>query len=1350
VVSHHSLQLPQWWSSTGVSELLTPVGGVVPVIGAGVSRSGGLPDGRQLAEWLVRNAPMSARPWDDSALFSVVDAVDPARMTEGELRELVARHVNSFAPQPTPFVDQLVHLPSRFIVTFNYDDLLGLAAERQGLKVCRLSALDSGDRREAHRRLTAKEAGLSPDLTVFHIHGRARTPETMVLTSASYNELDRLLELDEIVFTLAHFRSLAFVGTALDEVYLLAKLQKQLNAAFHVVLCHTEDVATLTGGRAALSMRQRLRVVGYPDHADLIVLAHWLTAPQPPRGIETAADILDPSAAPDAADYIASEFDDRAMAAAIVSEQDVRDGQRTIVVGVAGAGKTHLLSWLASDAPSERPAVRIRLADVPIGPGLPQAILAVWARHARSPAGQPTIDVSSSALREDRLHFLLDGLDEIANGQQTKAALLIDQVAEHFPQHAFTVTSRPVPALTALGHGAPQEATPWRFVNLVPGAAWQQRYLASRHDLTLPQLEAAMPALSDMRELLHSPFFLTRTVDLFENGQLHGLRDVGELLQRLVDFALSREQELLPMVGLGDARAWLRCVALAAAISGRRTYTVAELQEVPIADELAGDLGELVDQLQLRLLLTEEDGRLRFSHRLLADELAAEALESLLPSDELLDALVPVVDAQLAGVRDDVVIAVSLVCLRSAAWRQAIAGRDPLAAARSTPSHAPGAERAAAVELLWTTYHAWGIWAWDRSAADLVEDTGVMARLLRRDPDGMQVADLRRLLHTGSEIDQGNAVRVLARVSPRGFADDLRRVLRDPARNGVVIREAAIAAADLGISALIDDIVFAMLESPDSAVHQDGSGALRRLTPDDMLLDVAKRLAPCRDGNWFAALVKERMGATERIELARAVAVAGVHALTSDRADLVSAAGDVTPSAEVVQAAACAAALWRDGSDEIKSLLDRDPHAAALGLLEACSHGAGWWDIAPLAGHADLHVLRAAAVEDRVIQAAEHYREFQAMSPAQRDELRREAEAGWARDRELLSVEHTPPPTLAELLHEPAADTDTALNAEAFGLHTQVPTLDDEDLRELRARLAASWPAVPFRGLLTPVGDPAAESFSLAPPASAWLFLAPAAEMPVSDEQWPQLATSPLATPELTEWLRRQATVPRMHNALKLMTDMRARAWLRLLECCPAPPPPFVLEACAASAESDPYLPHDTTHLIQQLVATRITDGARAWAARDAVAARALRPMLGAAGDIEAQRLLIGELLQDVRAGRGQAPDELGWMSMLRMPEFLEALFEILEAVYPSARDAPKSGWGVHDVLTPTIEAIATIGTREAVRRYDALLAQGDALRWLRKPRDRIAADVLRADGGRASAVAAAGAAVPLFPPLDQ
>ncbi|MEA2192541.1 MAG: hypothetical protein QOI73_2662 [Solirubrobacteraceae bacterium] len=1344
VLASSDPQLPYWWSANGVSELLTPVGGVVPVLGAGVSVDAGLPDASQLALWLSNNAPISEPPPDGTDLLSVIDAIDLTQLPAAELQELVANHIESFPLQPTPILDELVHLPSRFIVTLNYDDLVGKAAENQGLKVCRLSAADPGDLREAHRRLLAKAGWGAPELTVLHLHGQAQTANTLVLDAASYEELGRLRDIDEIVFMLTHYRTLAFVGTTLNEVYLLGKLQAQINAAFHVVLCHQNQLQELTTGRAALSSRQHLRVVGYPDHADLIALPRWLNAPQPPRGTRAPTETLEPDLAPEAADYVASEFDDRALVATPVSEDDIRDGQRTIVVGVAGTGKTHLLSYLAANSPTQRPAVRIRLADVPFRPGSPEQILAVWARHARSAPKHLTVDVSASALREDRVHFLLDGLDEVANELQATAATLIDQIAERFPQHAFTVTSRPLPALAVLGYGAPPESTPWRFVDLVPGAAWQERYLATR-GLTLSELEATMPALKDMRELLHIPFFLTRTVELSENGQLEGLRDVGELLERLVDFALTREEGLLPMVGLPEARAWLRRVALAAAIAGRRTFRFDELREVPVAKELAGDLDALVQQLQLRLLLSEEDGQLRFAHRLLADELAAEALADMQPSEPLLDVLVPIVDAQLAGVREDVLIAVSLVCLRSTAWREAVARRDPLAAARSTPSGSEATERAAAVSLLWETYRDWGIWAWDRSTANLVEDTAVIARLLRRNPGGEQVAELRRLLQTADEIQQGNAVRVLQLVAPEGLIEDLRRVMRDPTRNGVVIRQATIAAADLHMTELIDDIVFAMLQSTDSAIHQDSSIALQRLTPDDRLLDVALRLVPCRDGNHFAAFVIERMRAAERIELAKAIAIAKVDVLERERADLTVAADQVAPNAAVIQAAACAAALWHNYSDEVKALLDHDPQATALGLLEARDHGAEWWDITRLAAHADLDMLRAAATDDRVIQAAERERELRAMSPAQRDELQRAVEASLARDREAADAEAPLPTRLSELLCQPPAQSDATLQAHALEFEGQVPALSDDDLRELRARLATWWPNEPLRSLITVEG----EQYRVPPPVRAWLFLAPAAGMAVNDEQWAQLATSPLIHYRHCEWLRPQATELRMRRAVAFLVDTTAKAWLRLLDCCSAPPPGFVVDACTASVTSEVDRPEHTTVLMQQLVSEGATPGARAWAERDEVATKALRPVLAAEGDVDAQRMLVRELVDDVRAERWKPRDELAWMSTLRSPEFLEPLFEILETVYPSRADRPTSGWGVSDVLTPTMEAITTIGTRDAVRRYDALLSRGDELRWLRRHRDRIAAEVLTDRGAAASAGAAEIASVPLWLPVD-
>lgn len=377
---------------------------------------------------------------------------------------------------------------------------------------------------------------------------------------------------------------------------------------------------------------------------------------------------------------------------------------------------------------------------------------------------------------------------------------------------------------------------------------------------------------------------------------------------------------------------------MAAAIAGRRTLTFEQLQRVPVDGETVGDLAALIHQLQLRLLLTEDDGHVRFAHRLLADELVVEALSSVEPSDALLDALVPVVDEQLTGVRDDLFIAVSLLCLRSTTWREAGARRDPFAAARSTPSDAAPAERARAVDLLWDTYYRdWGIWAWDRSAPDLVEDTEVIARLLRNDPDGSQVAMLRDHLRHGSETEQGNAVRILARVRPAGFTEDLRMLLRDPDRNGVVIGQAAVAAADLKLTNLIDDIVDAMLKTSDSVIHQDCSIALETLTPDSHLLEVAKRLIPARGTDLFAGIAKKRMSPSDRIELARALGVAGIDVPSDDRQDLAAAASEVTPSAVVVRAAACAAAFWGDESTAVETLLRTNPEATSGPCSKICN-----------------------------------------------------------------------------------------------------------------------------------------------------------------------------------------------------------------------------------------------------------------------------------------------------------------------------------------------------------------------------------------------------------------------------
>src|SRR5205823_5125269 len=99
------------------------------------------------------------------------------------------------------------------------------------------------------------------------------------------------------------------------------------------------------------------------------------------------------------------------------------------------------------------------------------------------------------------------------------------------------------------------------------------------------------------------------------------------------------------------------------------------------------------------------------------------------------------------------------------------------------------------------------------------------------------------------------------------------------------------------------------------------------------------------------------------------------------------------------------------------------------------------WELARLAAHVDLDVLRVEAVDERIIQAAERELEAQAMSPEEREGRRRTIEAEWANERDAWDADETRPLTLAELLQRPAAETDATLQANAFELQTQVGAL---------------------------------------------------------------------------------------------------------------------------------------------------------------------------------------------------------------------------------------------------------------------------------------------------------------------
>ena len=328
----------------------------------------------------------------------------------------------------------------------------------------------------------------------------------------------------------------------------------------------------------------------------------------------------------------------------------------------------------------------IRLADVSLNRDFgPKETLRAWAGEGS--AFQDVVEFETATLDQVPFHFFLDGLDEVPSDLQQDFATRISDLAAALPQHFFTLASRPLPSLDLLRVEGPV-ASGWEQLLLQPDEEWRSGYLTIAK-VTLEELYEQMPALEDLSEVTTTPFYLARIVGLAAEGRLDGLPDFSALLRTLLDAAIAHEGQAL---GIDNeaARLWLRQVALAGTLAGRRTFSVGELERFALPTGVEAE--RVARGLEQRLLLAEDGGSFRFHHRLLGEQLAAEALVEHGPLPELIDALVPLIDVELSGVRADAAVPVALAALQSREWRATLGQRDPLAAARATPEGAPRAE----------------------------------------------------------------------------------------------------------------------------------------------------------------------------------------------------------------------------------------------------------------------------------------------------------------------------------------------------------------------------------------------------------------------------------------------------------------------------------------------------------------------------------------------------------------------------------------------------------------------------------------------------------------------------------
>jgi len=1313
-----------------------------------------MPSGPDLGKELFRAFDIDL---EDAALSLVVAVDRLLRQGVEEERMLLALAENLAAhhPRPSPLIEALIRIPSRFIVTLSFDFSIEAAASAQG----RTPVTLGNGRRDLQRALSILSAASPPDeLTVLHLHGHIEEPEGMVLGGEGYARIGSGLS-EEILYELAVRKVLAFYGTTLDEPYFLARLQEISNRGSHVLWCRESDRVRLTGGRSPILASRSDIYIGTVKHFEDLpaTLGPVLGGELPPGSRVRPAGLVRPDPL-----YVHNDLSDRRRPndpqdLALVSfglepkgevapdptEADVLDGLRTIIVGEPGSGKSELLRSLASRTKAPRTGLFIRLADLDLDHSLgPRETLAAWARTGL--ASRRGSDVGAEALERGRYHFFLDGLDEVDSALHEHFARLINELASESPRHAFTVSTRPLPSLELLSIDS-VEARDWNQFALMPGTGWRDRYLA-RRGVSIDALEAKMPALSDMEEVLVTPFYLRHIIDLFEQGKLGGQRDSGDLLATLLDSSIAREEGSITLDD-ESIRAWVRNVALATTISGTRTLSAIDLGRFDPPGEGEVDPVDLARALEHRLLMAEDAGSFRFQHRLLGEQLAAEALVSAGPVAEILDCLVPYLDERLSGVRPDAVVTVGLACLRSEEWRVAVAERDPAVAARATPRDARVYERAAALRALWDKAVAAQVWVWDHGTG-LTDDAEAMTRLLRGLPRSRVAQEMKEAVDSGTSQDQGNAIRILSRALPQGLEPKLRRVLRDPERNGVVLRQAALAASECGFHGLVDDITEMLVNQPESVVHQDAIFSLQSLLKDRPRLDVYRRLMTGPEAGYVLAAVRHQLDPADTVLLLAAYLRANNEPVDYLRREGVPEVFDALPSealtGEVLEAGVDVAVLFTLGDKEFVRLREAD-REVALGRLAALveERDLGWYEVIAFALLFGLDELRGAGLPEPLIERVEQRRrveeerstlEAEGAMPALLERLREDDE----KDEE--------PPTLASLLDDPNSDVMIIRNADYFA--PEVADLDATHLDQLRSRLDRWWPKKPFAATITRTGS---NSWEQEGGAAAWIWLGPAARPELSSRQWGQLASCGILFSTQSDWLRDVQSLDGVYEAIEAMgSDGDPDRWSQLLNCCEDPLPNMLLVRCGEVLNPQAAADPDANGFRLVALARRFVEAGREDLARRVEEfASLLPPLLAEEGDLDAQKEMLDELKGTLDGDGLPHEDRLAWMGGLTETAMLPGLFEVLRRSYklsdrPMSRRV-SSGYGLRDIINPTTEAISRIGGREAVAGYDELIEAGGDFRWLSGQRDRVAGAVLSEDGERFASEAARRMRLPVL-----
>jgi SIR2-like domain len=1261
-----------------------------------------MPLGSELAEWIrthdlstgIDFALLGAALDDPAAVMQLADACQGARRDERRvaLRDMFEQLCET--ARLTESLLSLARVPGRLILTLNYDDLVERAAEEQNLTVRSLA-------REDIPELIPALPQQNDPLHVVHLHGSVRSGEPFVLDPASYAKV--MADTDVLgLFTaiIGQQRGFCLLGTPLNESHLRALLRRYRGSSpRHVILCEERmaELVLANDARAPVRLIDGIIPCSYPNDRHEVVAAFCASlvsadhaASDIGRQASTAELPRDPLYVPRRLLPL-TDSENQEVALMLGHIREIREGDlsleaRALIVDGPGTGKTELLRSLAMHPmPGEHPAY-VRLRNVRMLTGTPEALLSGWLAAADAAFG--TVEPEAVITGTRGLHLLLDGLDEQPPSTRDAAAAAIARVAAAFPSVRFTVTSRPSSALDAFTH-------PWNRFSLVFDTEWTEAFFKALNEAPDDFRKRLGLHEKTLSPLLEIPFFLRRLATLGDTELATAVptHDALDLILWLLERAIEEDPNL---AGVADAvQWWLTDVALQMQLEGERSQPLSSF--VPFTARLdLGDTALLTDQLAGRSLLEEQTHAWSFAHRLFADALIAQKLLGE-PPDRWLDVIAPVAHGRSA-VREDWASVVRLLGGKSERWRTAVATRDPVTAARATPHDAPVTERRAALHTLWNRAHDLQIWI-DRDGQGPSDDAAAIATWLQQGGLEDEVIHFIHELTAGSRYDRANALDVLVHADPSKCIRHIETVLTTDA-DSTVRRSAASWAGRLDAKQLAETVLARAERPEDDAEAMDMASIGLRLTDAPRRLEVARRLLVAGNEHIHERQIFEETPPTiDRIRWIRDRLEADpdetIHHTEHDLLELINQLTSISDEdAQVI--GETLALVGARSTKAVEWLLDHP--AATDGLVSVLARGRA---------HAyQVHPLLM-AVGSRRLEAAGCDRDT--LSWVRRWEQPRHRPAD-PEPMEKVEPDLTPP-RIEQVLDLPADERCHELAARSHSLVPEASNASPALLARLREALEELWAGDLHDGIaLTESGA------RLNYWASVVLSYGPAVELSLAPDRWVEVATCGWLFSEQLKWLAQQADQRRFDAAADVCAP-EARfltALLRVASLADLRPDRVVIRLGEMSTPSTDR----GRDLFAALAEAQQPDAVRQLSATHPHLAPDAEPHLASAGDVMAQRTLIRGLIDRFQRGETVDRHDAQWLEAVQDASLIPLLAEAL--VVSHAR----SGRELHpfDAAQGVLAAIEHIGGLTALEALDRIVTDRPwpGAQWLFGHRDNV------------------------------